>query len=76
MENKSDEKFIFMQASVEYNKQYSDEKMTKLLEEFKTMFALLSNKIHTISSSPTKKDIPTTPDLNTVVPDSRRDTPL
>ena len=52
-----------MQATVEAkkqemktNKQDSDEKMTKLSEEFKTMFVVLSNHLNTLSYSPTQKD--------------------
>ena len=48
MDNKYDEQFIIMQATIEDYKQDSDEKMTKLLKEFKTMFAVLSNQINTI----------------------------
>ena len=43
MENKSDEHFIIIQATIEDYKQDSDEKMTKLSEEVKTTFAVLSN---------------------------------
>ena len=41
MKNKSDEQFIIMQAATEYYKQDSNEKMTKLPEELKTMFAVI-----------------------------------
>ena len=63
MDNKSDENFIIMQSSIEYNKQEmkskkkdSDEKSTKLSEESKIMFALILNQINTLSSSPNHKD--------------------
>ena len=63
-------------------KQDTDEKMTKMSDDFKTMFSVLldhinkSNQINTMSSSPTQKDTSTTPDPTTVVPANRRATPL
>ena len=63
-------------------KQDTDEKMTELLEDFKKMFAVLSdqinksNQINTMSSSPTQKDTSTPPDPTTMVPDNRRAPPL
>ena len=56
--------------------------MTKLSEEFKTMFAVLldhinkSNHINTMLSSPNQKYTSTPPDPTTVVLDNRRDPPL
>ena len=50
--------------------------MTKLSEEFKIMFAVLSNKLNALSSSPTQKDTSTPPEPTTVVPDNRRSPPL
>ena len=46
--------------------------MTKLSEEFKTMFAVLSNQIDTMSYSPTQNDTSTPPDPNIVVTYNRR----
>ena len=63
-------------------KQDTNEKMTKMSDDFKTMFSVLldhikkSNQINTMSSSPTQKDTSTTPDPTTVVPDNRRAPPL
>ena len=63
-------------------KEDTDEKMTKMSDDFRTMFAVLSdqinksNKIDTMSSSPTQKDISTPTDPTTVVPDNRRDPQL
>ena len=56
--------------------------MTKISKDFKKMFAGLSykinksNKIKTMSSSPTQNDTSTHPDPTTVVPANRRDPPL
>ena len=83
MQNKSDEKLIIMQAAIEnnkqdmkVNKQDSDKKMTKLSEEFKTIFAVLSNKLKKLLSSLTQKDTSTPMDPTTVVPNNKRDSPL
>ena len=56
--------------------------MTKLSEDFKTMFAVISdqinksNQINTMLYSPTQKDTSTPPDPTTVVPANRRVPPL
>ena len=63
-------------------KQDSDEKMTKLSEDFKTMFAVLSdqinklNQINNMSYSPTQKDTSTPLYPTTVAPANRRAPPL
>ena len=63
MEKNYDEQLIIMQASIEsnkqemkVNKQASDDKMTKFIEEFKTMLAAISDQINIFKSSLTKKD--------------------
>ena len=58
------------------NKKDSDEIMTTLLEELKTMFAVLSNQLNTLSSSPTHKDTSTPLDPTIMVTDNRRAPPL
>ena len=79
MENKSEEQFIIM---LKYYKQDTDEKMTKLSEDFKTIFAVLSdqinksNQINTMSSSSTQNDTLTPTDPTTMVLSNRRDPPL
>ena len=79
MENNDEEHFIIL---IKYYKQDSDEKMTKLSEDFKTLYAVLSdqinklNQINAIFSSPTQKDASTPPNPITVVPDNRRTPPL
>ena len=66
---------------MKYYKQYTDEKMTKLSEDFKTMFAVLSdhinksNQINTVSSSPNHKDTFTLQEPTSVVPAFRRAPP-
>ena len=71
MENKSYEQFIIIQDWIKDYKQDSDEKMTKLSEEFKTIFAVLSNQINTMSFSSTQNDTPNNPDPTTMVPTNR-----
>ena len=79
MENESEEHFIVILKDY---KQHTDEKMTKLSEDFKIIFAVLSdqikklNHINTMSSLPTQKETPNTPDPTTVVPDNSRAPPL
>ena len=38
------------------NKQYFDDKMTKLTEEFKTMLSAITDQMNTFKYSPTQKD--------------------
>ena len=63
-------------------KKDTDEKMTKLSEDFKTLYAVLSdqinklNQIYAMLSSPTQKDTPTPPDHTTVVSTNRKAPPL
>ena len=80
MDNNSDEQFIIVQVTTEANKQDSDEKITKLIEDFKAMIASsiasITDKINTLKSFPTHNDSPKPPDTTTVVPANRRDPPL
>ena len=83
MENKSNEHFIIVQSEIEdknqemkSNKKDSDEKIMKLSEESKTMFAVLSNQPNTLSSSPTQKDKYIPPDHITVITANKRAPPL
>ena len=76
MENRSDEKFIIMQATIESNKQEMrsnkqdyDEKMTQFTVKFETMLAVISNQLNTLVSSPTQRDASNPPDPTTVVTD-------
>ena len=63
MDNKSDEKFIIMQASIEANKQGmksnkkgSNEKMMKLIEDLKVMLAAITDQINILKFLPIQKD--------------------
>ena len=79
MDNKSDENFIIIQAAIESNKQdmksnkqYSDEKMMNLTEDFKAMLAEITYQINTLKSSLIQKYFTKPPYLTTVVPSKRR----
>ena len=83
MDNNYDEQFIIMKAEIEANKQemksnkkYYDVKMMKLTEDFKEMLTEIKDKINNLKSSPTKKDLPSTPDPIAMVTDNRRSTKL
>ena len=56
--------------------QDSDEKMTKSIEELKTILASITDQINTLKYSQSKKDSPKPPDPTSVVPDKRRAPPL
>ena len=58
------------------NKKYSDEKMTKSTEEFKTMIEAITDNINNLKYLPNHKYPPNTSDSTTVVPSNRRSTPL
>ena len=86
MDNKSDEKFIIIQAAIESNNQdmraaieanNQDMRARKQdsdekMTEFKKMLAVITTNINNLVSSPTNKDLPKPPDPTTVVPDNRR----
>ena len=62
MDNQSYEQFIIMQATIESNKQEikinkqdSDEKMTKFIEDFKAILGSITDQIKTLKSSPNQK---------------------
>ena len=83
MDNKSVEHFITMQDTIESNnkdmkanKHDLDEKVMKIIEEFKGVIASsipsLMNKINTLKHSTTHKASPKTTNPTTVVPSNRR----
>ena len=60
MDNKSDYQLLIIQSSIEpkkqeirSNKKDSDQKMTNLTEEFKTILAEITDKVNTLNSLPT-----------------------
>ena len=56
MDNKSDDHLLIMQATVEANRQYYDEKMNNLTEDFTAMITYMMDQIKISKSSPDKKD--------------------
>ena len=72
-----------MKSAIEDNKketrakkQYSDDKMTNLTEEFKTILAEITDHINSLKLSANQKYYPKPPNNTTVVPYKRRDAPL
>ena len=72
-----------MQAIIEANKQEmksnnqdSDDKMTNITEDFKSMLISITYHINTFKYLPTQKDSPNPPDPNNVVMANRRAPPL
>ena len=83
MDNQSYEQFIIMQATIESNKQEikinkqdSDEKMTKFIEDFKAILGSITDQIKTLKSSPNQKGWPKSLDPTTVLPANKRAPPL
>ena len=76
MDNKSDEKFLIMQATIEANRQDYDDKKKKLTEDLTAMITSMMDQINISKLSPDQKDSPKTQDTTTVVPANRRDPPL
>ena len=72
MEIKSDEKLLIIQATIESNRQYYDEKVKKLTEKLTSMIASIIDHIKISKSSPEKKDSPKAQYPNTVVPANKK----
>ena len=69
MENKSEDKFTIM---LKYYKQETDEKLTKLSDDLKKKFSVLSDQINKSNQINTMSSSPTPPDPTTMVPANRR----
>ena len=83
MDNNYDEQFLIIQATIEDNKQETDEKkmktdekLTHITEKLKVSTAFMMNQTKILYFSPAQKDASTTPDPTTMVPANRRDPPL
>ena len=76
MDNKSDDKLLIIQATIETNRQYSDEKTNNLTEDLTAMITSMMDQIKIDKFSPDNKDSPNTQDPTTVVPDNKRAPPL
>ena len=75
-EKNSDERLLIVQATIESNRQDSDEKMKKLTEDLKGRITSMMDKIAIPESSPDHKDSPKVQYPTTVVPANRRDPPF
>ena len=90
MENKSDEHFLIIQATIEANKQEADEKkmntaekqmktdekLTQLTETINNLTSFMMDQTNNSKYSPTQKDTSTPKDPTTVAPDNNRGPPL
>ena len=56
MNNKSDDQLLTMQATIETNRQDSDDKMKKLTEDLTEMITLMMDQIQIYTNPPDKKD--------------------
>ena len=65
-----------MQATIESNRQDSDEKMKKLTEYLTQMITSMMYQIKILKSSPDNKDSPKYQNPTTVVPDKKKDPSL
>ena len=76
MDNNPDDQLLTMQATIEANMKYYNEKMKKLTEYLTARITSMMDKIKTSKYSPDKKDSPKAHDPNTMVLDNKRGTPL
>ena len=65
-----------MQATIEGNRQYSDEKIRKLIEYLIAMITSIMDQIIISKSSLDNKDSPKAQDPTTIVPANKMDPPL
>ena len=83
MDNKSDEQFLIIQATINDNKQdtdekkmNTDEKLTQITENIKVLTAFMMDQTNNSKLSPAHKDTLTPPNPTTLVPATRRDPTL
>ena len=68
MDNKSDNQLTIMQATIDSNRQYYDERIKKLTEYLTEMIASMMDQIKISEYSPDNKDYPKDQYPTTVVP--------
>ena len=61
-----------MQATIEANRQYYDEKMMNLIEELTEIITSMMDQIKISESSPDKKDTTKAHDTTTLVPTNKK----
>ena len=72
MDNKSDDQLLIVQATIESNKQDSDEKMKKLIEYLKGMIASMIDQIKISELSPIRKDFSRAQNPTIMVPANKK----
>ena len=65
-----------LEATIESNRKYSDEKMNKLTEDLTAIISSGMDKIKSSKASPYNMDSTKSQNPTTVVPDNKKDTPL
>ena len=86
MDNRSDEQFLIIQATIESNRQETydkqintDKKLTNITEDLNFLTEIITSMMDQTNNSkfsPAQKDTSNPPDPTTVVPANRRDPPL
>ena len=76
MDNNSDYQLLIMQAIIESNNQYSDDKIKKLTADLTGIIASMMDQIRISTSSPDKKDSQKAQDSTTVVPANKKSPPM
>ena len=76
MDNKSDGQLLIMQATIDANRQDSDEKMKNLTEYLTEIIVSMMDQIKFSKSSPEKQYEPNDQDSTTVVLNNQRVPPL
>ena len=76
MDNKPDNQLLIIQANIEANRKYPEEKMTNLTEDLTGMIESMMGQIKFSKSSPDNKDSPKTQYPNNVVPSNKKVPPM
>ena len=76
MDNNSDYQLLIMQAIIESNNQYSDDKIKKLTADLTGIIGSMMDQIKISKSSPDKKDSQKAQDTTTVVPANKKSPPM
>ena len=76
MDNNSYEQLLIMQATIDANRQYSDEKTKRLTENLTEIISSMMDQIKISKESTGNKDSPKAQDHTTAVPANNNDPPL
>ena len=76
MDNNSYEQLLIMQATIDANRQYSDEKTKRLTENLTEIISSMMDQIKISKESTGNKDSPKAQDHTTAVSDNNKSSPL